>query len=122
MARKYKPGKRKIDNPLYSKPEVSDLIGVSTGLITYWERIFFKIPIPFKKHKKYRPRDIFVFNIIKDLLYVEKYTPAGAVRQMEHGKLKRTCPKCGITRCHGCIERNYKYCSNCGEKFEPRYY
>lgn len=68
----------------YSISEVSDLIGVKPHVLRYWETQF-KMLRPRKGRggaRMYRKRDIEVLFDIKQLLYDQRFTIAGARRKI----------------------------------------
>jgi DNA-binding transcriptional MerR regulator len=76
----------KIPDKLYFRiSEVSKLTGLEPYVLRYWGSEFKSIkPIRTKsRHRLYRRRDLEVLFEIKKLLYEEKYTIAGAKKQLE---------------------------------------
>ena len=72
----------------YSISEVSDLVGVKPHVLRYWETQF-KMLRPKKGRggaRMYRKRDIEVLFEIKQLLYDQRFTIAGARRRILDGK------------------------------------
>jgi DNA-binding transcriptional MerR regulator len=72
----------------YSISEVSDLIGVKPHVLRYWETQF-KMLRPKKGRggaRMYRRRDVETLYEIKQLLYDQRFTIAGARRQILDGK------------------------------------
>lgn len=72
----------------YSISEVSDLVGVKPHVLRYWETQF-KMLRPKKGRggaRMYRKRDIEVLFEIKQLLYDQRFTIAGARRQILDGR------------------------------------
>ena len=73
------------DGKLYYRiGEVSKLTGIKPYVLRYWESEF-RWMAPAKSRSKqrlYRQRDIEVIQLIKKLLYEEKYTIAGARRKL----------------------------------------
>ncbi len=71
----------KIPEKLYYKiGEVSEITGVQPHVLRYWESEF-RLIKPEKNnagHRVYRKRDLMLVLRIKQLLYQEKYTIAGA--------------------------------------------
>jgi DNA-binding transcriptional MerR regulator len=68
----------------YSISEVSDLVGVKAHVLRYWETQF-KMLRPRKGRggaRMYRKRDIEVLFDIKQLLYDQRFTIAGARRKI----------------------------------------
>jgi DNA-binding transcriptional MerR regulator len=72
----------------YSISEVSDLVGVKPHVLRYWETQF-KMLRPKKGRggaRMYRKRDIEALFEIKQLLYDQRFTIAGARRRILDGK------------------------------------
>ena len=72
----------------YSISEVSDLIGVKPHVLRYWETQF-KMLRPNKGRggaRMYRRRDVETLYEIKQLLYDQRFTIAGARRRILDGK------------------------------------
>ena len=72
----------------YSISEVSDLVGVKPHVLRYWESQF-KMLRPKKGRggaRMYRKRDIEVLFEIKQLLYDQRFTIAGARRRILDGR------------------------------------
>ena len=72
----------------YSISEVSDLVGVKPHVLRYWETQF-KMLRPKKGRggaRMYRKRDIEVLFEIKQLLYDQRFTIAGARRRILDGR------------------------------------
>jgi len=68
----------------YSISEVSDLLGVKAHVLRYWETQF-KMLRPSKARggaRRYKKRDIEVLFDIKQLLYDQRFTIAGARRKI----------------------------------------
>lgn len=78
-------------NMSHSTKQVSDILGVSQGLIWMWDRLFTHTKT---KRQKWEPNNIITLRIIKHLIFVDKYTTEGVRRQLRKG-WKRTCPHCG---------------------------
>ena len=85
--------KKREDSPsegklYYRIGEVSRITGVKPYVLRYWESEF-RWMAPAKSRSKqrlYRKRDIEVIQLIKRLLYDERYTIAGARKKLrEHG-------------------------------------
>lgn len=68
----------------YSIREVSDLTGVPSHILRYWEQEFrcLKPKRSSSKVRKYREKDLQIIQIVKDLLYVQKFTIAGAKKKL----------------------------------------
>jgi len=74
----------------YSISEVSKLTGVKPYVLRYWESEF-NLLSPEKTEtgqRRYRQKDIQLILKIKDLLYKEGYTIAGAKRHLRRKELK----------------------------------
>lgn len=72
----------------YSISEVSDLVGVKAHVLRYWETQF-RMLRPKKGRggaRMYRKRDIEILFEIKQLLYDQRFTIAGARRRILDGK------------------------------------
>jgi DNA-binding transcriptional MerR regulator len=72
----------------YSISEVSDLVGVKPHVLRYWETQF-KMLRPKKGRggaRMYRKRDVETLFEIKQLLYDQRFTIAGARRRILDGK------------------------------------
>ena len=72
----------------YSISEVSDLVGVKPHVLRYWETQF-KMLRPKKGRggaRMYRKRDVEVLFEIKQLLYDQRFTIAGARRPILDGR------------------------------------
>lgn len=68
----------------YSIGEVALLVGVETHTLRYWEEQFRQLrPLRRSGNRTYRKKDIDLVEHIKHLLYEEKYTIAGARRQLD---------------------------------------
>jgi DNA-binding transcriptional MerR regulator len=78
-----------IPEKLYYKiGEVSEITGVETYVLRYWESEF-KIVNPTRTNSKqrlYRKRDLELILEIKQLLYEEKFTIAGAKKKLQKSK------------------------------------
>ncbi len=91
----------------YSISEVSEIAQVKPHVLRYWETQF-KILKPRKNragNRMYRPRDLNLVLTIRDLLYRNGYTIAGARRKLldarrrgllESGTLTETSPDAGV--------------------------
>ncbi|MDR3037727.1 MAG: MerR family transcriptional regulator [Candidatus Adiutrix sp.] len=70
----------------YKLTELSELLGVETSVLRFWEKEFERFIKPLKvgpRKKLYRRRDLEVFQEIKRLLYEERFTIAGALKHLE---------------------------------------
>ncbi len=69
----------------YSIGEVAEMTGVKPHVLRYWETEFPMLR-PRKNragNRSYRPRDIKIVLVIRDLLYREKFTISGARRKLQ---------------------------------------
>lgn len=76
------------DKLFYSISEVSKITGVESYVLRYWESEF-KILNPQKNlggQRTYRKKDIDVISKIKELLYEQKFTIAGAKKKLRDMK------------------------------------
>ncbi|MGA1868074.1 MAG: MerR family transcriptional regulator [bacterium] len=72
------------DKLFYRIGDVSKIVGVKSHVLRYWESEFTQIrPIKNKRGQRlYRRKDIDLLIRIKELLYTELYTIAGAKRRL----------------------------------------
>ena len=73
-----------LDKRYYRIGEVSELTGIKPYVLRYWEGEF-RWMAPAKSRSKqrlYRARDIEIVELIKRLLYVERFTIEGAKRKL----------------------------------------
>ncbi len=73
------------DKKFFKIGEAADLLGIKPYILRYWESEF-KALHPKKTstlHRKYSRADLELLFEIKDLLYVQQYTIAGASRQLQ---------------------------------------
>lgn len=78
------------DKLFFSIGEVTQLTGIKSYILRYWESQF-NLLSPEKTdtgQRRYRQKDIDLILKIKDLLYKEGYTIAGAKRQLRKKELK----------------------------------
>ncbi|MCE5270953.1 MerR family transcriptional regulator [bacterium] len=76
------------DKEYYSISEVCDITGLKSHVLRYWETQF-KFLSPSKNragNRAYRKSEIQVIQLIKHLLYTEKYTIDGARRKLNQLK------------------------------------
>ncbi|HUU29771.1 MAG TPA: MerR family transcriptional regulator [archaeon] len=76
------------DKEYYSISEVCELTGLKSHVLRYWESQF-KMLSPTKNragNRAYRKSDIQIIQLIKHLLYTEKYTIDGAMRKLSQLK------------------------------------
>ncbi len=67
----------------YSIREVSELTGVESHVLRFWEKEFAQLnPRRRSGNRAYTERNIKVILAIKDLLYAQKYTIQGAVERL----------------------------------------
>lgn len=89
-----------IPDKLYFKiGEVANLVGVQTHVLRYWEK---EIPIirPSKSpsnQRRYRYKDVEHFREVRRLLHEERYTLAGARRQLLSSKNSGDTTKSGVS-------------------------
>ncbi len=85
----HKPASGEIPDKLYFKiGEASEIVGVEAHVLRYWEAEF-KILKPLRagsRQRLYRRGDIENLLKIRELLYTEGYTIAGARQVMKGGK------------------------------------
>ena len=68
----------------YSIREVSELTGVESHVLRFWEKEFSQLnPRRRSGNRAYTERNIKVILAIKDLLYAQKYTIQGAVERLK---------------------------------------
>ena len=82
------PGRRSLPPKLYFRiGEVASLIGVEPHVLRYWEREFRSIrPTKSAKGQRvYSRRDVENLLRVRDLLYTEGFTIAGAKKQLQRG-------------------------------------
>lgn len=83
------PGRKDIPNKVYFRiGEVSDLVGVDTHVLRYWESEFKEIrPRRAKSNQRlYRKQDVENLLLIKALLHGEGYTISGAKKVLKHDR------------------------------------
>lgn len=83
----------------YRIQEVADIVGVEPYVLRYWETKFPMLQ-PEKDaadQRRYRQRDIDLLLKIRDLLYAEKYTIAGAVEKLRLESPGRGRPATGAS-------------------------
>ncbi|MCX7835205.1 MAG: MerR family transcriptional regulator [bacterium] len=75
---------KKISKLYYSIREVSEITGIPPHILRYWEQEFhcLKPKRSSSKVRRYQEKDIHVLNLVKDLLYVQKFTIAGAKKKL----------------------------------------
>ena len=68
----------------YKLNELSEMLGVETSVLRFWEKEFPQIkPMKVSPRKRlYRHRDLEIFQEIKRLLYEERFTIAGAKKRL----------------------------------------
>ena len=80
-----KPQKPFIPKKLYYRiGEVCEIVGVEAHVLRYWEAEFPSLAPPKNRsgQRTYRPKDIELLLVIRDLLYEEGFTISGARRQL----------------------------------------
>ncbi|MDA0709914.1 MAG: MerR family transcriptional regulator [bacterium] len=72
----------------YSIREVSDMSGVESHVLRFWEKEFSLLrPRRGRSgNRTYKERDIKIILAIKDLLYNQKYTTQGAVEKLKQSR------------------------------------
>ena len=73
-----------VDKAYYSIGEVCDLTGLKPHVLRYWETQFSALR-PTKNragNRVYRPKEVELIHLLKELLYDRKYTIAGANRKV----------------------------------------
>ncbi len=72
------------DQKYYRIGQVSKILGVEPHVLRFWESQFKQIkPKRISKHRLYRNQDLKTLKRIKELLYNEGYTIAGAKKKLE---------------------------------------
>lgn len=71
----------------YKMSELSEMLGVETSVLRFWEKEFPQIkPMKVSQRKRlYRRKDLDAFKEIKRLLYEERFTIAGARKRLSQG-------------------------------------
>lgn len=73
------------DQIFFKLSELSELLGVESHVLRFWEKEFDQIK-PMKtgpRKRLYRRRDLEIFQKIKTLLYEDRFTIAGAKKRLE---------------------------------------
>jgi DNA-binding transcriptional MerR regulator len=75
----------------YKLSELSEMLGVETSVLRYWEKEFSQIkPMKVGPRKRlYRRKDFEIFEEIKRLLYEERFTVAGAQKRLRGGSSRQ---------------------------------
>ncbi len=74
----------KKDRKYYRIGEVSRIVGVESHVLRFWEKEFKQIrPRRVSGQRLYRKQDLETIQLIKQLLYNEGFTIAGARKQLE---------------------------------------
>ncbi len=79
-----KPGRASGDKMFYQIKEISEMLGIKSHVLRYWETEFPQLR-PDKGstgQRLYRPKDLELVKRIKTLLYEEKFTIAGAKKKL----------------------------------------
>jgi DNA-binding transcriptional MerR regulator len=73
-----------LDKRYYRIGEVAELTGIKPYVLRYWESEFrWMAPVKSRsKQRLYRPRDIEIIELIKRLLYAERFTIEGAKKKL----------------------------------------
>ncbi|MEJ2110027.1 MAG: MerR family transcriptional regulator [Acidobacteriota bacterium] len=93
-----------VPTKLYYKiREVCEIVGVEAHVLRFWETEFSALSPPKSKsgQRTYRPKDIELILRIRQLLYEEGFTIAGARKQLRMGDVavsSQTPPKTGRPR------------------------
>ncbi|PJE80237.1 hypothetical protein CI610_00764 [invertebrate metagenome] len=70
--------------------EVSDLCGVKSHVLRYWEQEFRQLePVRRENRRYYRRRDVKLIRRIRELLYEQGYTIGGARLQLKGKRVER---------------------------------
>lgn len=80
--------------------EVADELGVATHVLRFWETKFVQIK-PMKAtggRRYYRPDDVEILKLIKNLLYAKRYTIEGAQQYIKEKGLKNLLGEAEIQR------------------------
>ncbi|MBW1809136.1 MAG: MerR family transcriptional regulator [Deltaproteobacteria bacterium] len=79
--------------------EVSEIVGVEPYVLRYWETEFpaLKPSKSRSQQRMYRKRDVELLLKIKNLLYEDMYTIAGAKRQLSRSGEKSSSPQMDLT-------------------------
>jgi DNA-binding transcriptional MerR regulator len=83
------------DKEYFSIGEVAQLVQVPAYVLRYWESEF-KLLRPARRvsgQRKYTKKDIELIFDVKDLLYIKKFTIAGAKKEILKEKRKKTQPE-----------------------------
>jgi DNA-binding transcriptional MerR regulator len=97
-----------LPNKVYFRiGEVSKLVGVEPYVLRYWESEFAALrPVKSPTQQRlYRKHDIELLLKIKRLLYDEKFTIAGAKKQLTRGDRKDTSPQLDLQLSPGTNEK-----------------
>lgn len=83
-----------VDKQYFRIGEVADIAGVETHVLRFWETEFPSLaPAKSKSNRRtYSRRDVELVLSIRDLLYEEGYTIAGARRQLRQGAERPETP------------------------------
>ena len=75
----------------YKLSELSEMLGVETSVLRFWEKEFPQIkPMKVSQRKRlYRRKDFETFREIKHLLYEERFTIAGAKKRLEQSESRQ---------------------------------
>ncbi len=77
------------DQKYYRIGQVSKILGVEPHVLRFWESQFKQIkPKRISKHRLYRNQDLKILKRIKELLYNEGYTIAGAKKKLKEEQIK----------------------------------
>jgi DNA-binding transcriptional MerR regulator len=81
-------GRKEEERLYYSISEVSRLVGVKPHVLRYWETEFPGLAPPKNRagNRSYRQRDVKMLLAIRELLYTQGYTIAGARKKLAGGR------------------------------------
>ena len=90
-----------VDKLYYRIGEVAGLVGVEPHVLRYWETEFRSIR-PQKSasgQRVYSRRDVDTLLKVKELLYGQGFTIAGAKKKLREGGVEPPPPEVAVTRC-----------------------
>jgi len=77
------------DKRYYTIKEVSELTSLEPSVLRYWETQFPQLrPVRRNRQRMYREKDIELILKIKEILYKENYTIAGAKKRLKEERLQ----------------------------------
>ncbi len=84
----------KKDRKYYRIGQVSEILGVEPHVLRFWESQFKQIqPRRISRQRLYRSQDLKILKRIKELLYQEGYTIAGAKKKLQEEFSPRSKPE-----------------------------